>query len=88
MALETYRHRHLGAVSQGENLRSVVVTNGTFTKAAKSEGRERDVELVSEEELWALLERTPCTPGEIEAVEARRLASVADLRAALERSGH
>ena len=86
MALEIYGHRHLRAVSQRGNLQPVVVTNGTFTKAAKSEGRERDVELVSEGDLWTLLEQTPCTPGDIEAMEARRLASMADLRAALERA--
>lgn len=84
MALETYRNRHLRALSQRGYLRPVVVTNGTFTKAARSEGRERDVELVSERELWTLIEETPCTPGEIEAMEARRLGSMADLRAALE----
>ena len=86
MALDTYRHRHLRAISQRRSLQAVVVTNALFTAAAKSVARLRDVDLISEQELWAMLEQTPCTPGELEAMEARRLASMRDLHAAIEQA--
>lgn len=76
MALDTYSIRYLGPLQRRHTLHAIVVTNGIFTHAAKSQARERDIELVSKQELCAALEQTPCTPGEVEAMEARRLESM------------
>jgi hypothetical protein len=84
MALDTYPSRYLASVRDKYNLHLTVVTNGTFTRAARSQARERDIELISQQELGTMLQRTSCTPGEIEAMEARRLASMHDLRIAIE----
>jgi HJR/Mrr/RecB family endonuclease len=88
MALDTYRDRNLGSARNRYTLRPIIVTNGTFTCVAESQARERDVDLTSEQELCVMLDRTPCTPGEVEAMEARRLASMRDLRAAIEQLGN
>jgi len=88
MALDTYRDRNLNWVRHRYTLRPMIVTNGTFTRVAQSQARERDVELISEQELCVMLDRMPCTPGEVEAMEARRLASMRDLRAAIEQLGN
>jgi hypothetical protein len=84
MAIDTYLSRCLASVRHKYALHLRVVTNGTFTRAAKFQARERDIELVSQQELCAMLQRTPCTPGEVEAMEARHLASMHDLRIAIE----
>jgi hypothetical protein len=84
MALDTYPSRYLASVRHKYGLHLTVVTNGTFTRAARSQARERDIELISQQELCAMLQRTACTPGEVEAMEARRLASMHDLRVAIE----
>jgi hypothetical protein len=88
MALDAYRDRNLNWVRHRYTLRPMIVTNGTFTRVAQSQARERDVELISEQELCVMLDRMPCTPGEVEAMEARRLASMRDLRAAIEQLGN
>lgn len=86
-ALDLYRNRYLRSVYHSHVLRPVVTTNGTFTSAARSHAKERDVELISHQELCVMLGRYACTPGEVEAMEARRLQSMCDLRAAIERLG-
>jgi superfamily II DNA or RNA helicase len=82
-AMEIYRARYLRALPRTLTLRLIVVTNGVFTHKAKRHAQNSDVELVGDPELWKLLEETPCTPGEIEAMEARRMASMRDVQAAL-----
>lgn len=82
-ALDTYRQRYFRALPHNYTLHPVVITNGTFTSQAKSLSRERDIELVSADGLWAMLKRYACTPGEIEEMESRRLASMRDVQAAI-----
>ena len=84
MAMDTCPNRYLASVRHKYALHLTVVTNGTFTRAARSHARERDIELISQQELCAMLQRIPCAPGEVEAMEARRLASMHDLRIAIE----
>jgi hypothetical protein len=57
------------------------LTLGTFAHAACSQARDRDIDLIS---LCAMLLQMACTPGKIEGLEARRLASMHDLRVAVE----
>lgn len=82
-AMEMYRGRHLRGIPRGVILRPVVVTNGMFTSRARRLARDRDVELVAGCDFGKLLEETPCTPAEIEAMEERRLASMHDVQAAI-----
>ncbi len=82
-AMEIYRANYLRGIPQTIALRPVVVTNGVFTKGARAAAQARDVELVGDPELSRLLEQTPCTPAEIEAMEERRLASMRDVQAAI-----
>ncbi|HXX24461.1 MAG TPA: SNF2-related protein [Terriglobia bacterium] len=87
MALDTYLSRYLAPLRQGYALRLTVATNGSFTRAAQRQARERDIDLITLQELCAMLQRTPCTLGEVEAMEARRLATMRDLRVAIEQMG-
>jgi hypothetical protein len=82
-AMEIYRARYLRGLPHNFTPRPIMVTNGIFTMQAKAHAKERDVELVGEPELGTLLKETPCTPAEIEAMEARRLASMRDVQAAI-----
>ena len=82
-AMEIYRARYLRGLPRDVNVQPVVVTNGAFTHGARDAAQPRDVELVGGPELWSLLEETPCTPAEVEAMEARRLASMGDVQAAI-----
>jgi hypothetical protein len=82
-ALDTYRHRYLRALTGKYALHGAVVTNGKFTNRARALAHERDIKIVSAAELGDMLEQTPCTPGEVEAVESDRLASMRDVQAAI-----
>lgn len=84
-ALDIYRHRYLRDAMQRYVIHAIVATNGRFTRKARSLASERDIELVTVNELNVMLEQTPCTPGEIEAMESRRLASMRDIQAAIKR---
>ena len=84
-ALDIYRGRYLRDAIQQYVFHGIVATNGKFTRQAKSLASERDIELVAALELGAMLKDTPCTPGEIEAMESRRLASMRDVQAAITR---
>jgi hypothetical protein len=82
-AMEIYRARYLRGLPPKIALRLIVVTNGVFSMEAKAYARERDVELVGNPELGILLKGIPSTPAEIEAMEARRLASIRDVQSAI-----
>lgn len=82
-AMEIYRARYLREIPRTIALRPIVVTNGVFTAGARAAAQARDVELVGDPDLSRLLEETPCTPAEIEAMEDRRLASMRDVQAAI-----
>jgi len=82
-AIDLYRTKYLKDLPQTLALRPIIVTNGVFTRTARTAARGRDVELVGDPELSKLLEETPCTPAEVEAMEARRLASMRDVQVAI-----
>jgi HJR/Mrr/RecB family endonuclease len=87
-AYEGYRARYLRGLTPAFAFRPVLLTNGSFTRQARREAGARDVQLVADTELGRMLEATPCTRGEIEEMETRRLASARNLRAAIERLIH
>jgi hypothetical protein len=82
-AMQNYRAKYLRETPRTVTLRSIIVTNGSFTLKARREADQRDVELVGDAELWRLLESTPCTPAEVEMMEGRRLASMRDVQVAI-----
>jgi hypothetical protein len=82
-AMDLYRVRHLRNLPSSVSVFPVIVSNGTFTSMARSEAGNRDVLLIGDLDLWKLLAATPCTRGEVEVVEARRLASMKDVQVAL-----
>jgi superfamily II DNA or RNA helicase len=82
-AMDLYRVRHLRNLTSSISIFPVIVSNGTFTSMARSEAGNRDVLLIGDLDLWKLLAATPCTRGEVEVVEARRLASMKDVQVAL-----
>jgi hypothetical protein len=86
-AFDGYRARRLGAYGNAYVLRAVLVTNGSFTGKARAEGRERDVVLLGNADLDRLLKTVPCTRGDIEAMEGRRMASMRDVQLAIEHIG-
>lgn len=83
-AFDGYRARFLKALPRAFAFCPVLVTNGSFTARARAEVRGRDVQLVANTDLWQLLNETPCTLGDIEAMEGRRLASLRDVQVAIE----
>lgn len=85
IAFDGYRLRLRRFLKQATSLRAVLVTNGSFTAKARAEARARDIQLVAKINLWALLDETPATPAEVEMMEDRRLASMRDVQAAIER---
>lgn len=84
-AFDGYRARFLRTLPRTFMLCPVLVTNGSFTARARAEVKGRDIRLVANTDLWQLLNETPCTPGDLEAMESRRLASMRDVQVAIER---
>jgi restriction endonuclease Mrr len=86
-AFDGYRARRLRPFSGQTALRPILVTNGDLTRQARGEGQARGIQLVDGAELWQLLDATPCTAAEVEAMAARRLASMRDVQAAIDKAG-
>jgi hypothetical protein len=83
-AFEGYRGRWLRPRAATLVLRAVLATNGRFTSRTRAEARGRDIVLIDEADLDRLLTAVPCTPGDIEAMEGRRLASMRDVQVGIE----
>jgi superfamily II DNA or RNA helicase len=81
-AFDGYRARRLTPGS-GRVIRAVLSTNGTITRRARRLADESDVHLVAGGDIGQALLKTPCSPGEIEAMEERRLESMPDTQAAI-----
>lgn len=82
-ALDSYRGRLLRDIASKTAMKPILVTNGKFTRAARQEALTRDVQLVSSQDFWQLLEKHPCTLAEIEIMESRRLRSFSEVKAAI-----
>lgn len=87
-AFDGYRARRLKPSLASYVLRAVLSTNGTLTKRARQLANERGVELIEGSGLKGTLLDTPCSAGEVEAMEQRRLASMPDVQAAINRFLH
>ncbi len=83
-AFDGYRARRLRPASSGRVIRAVLSTNGTITKQARRLANEAGVHLVAGGDIRQALLKTPCSPGEIEAMEQRRLGSMRDTQAAID----
>jgi SNF2-related domain/Helicase conserved C-terminal domain/Restriction endonuclease len=83
-AFDGYRARRLRASSSRVTLRPVLVTNGNLTRSTRREAKARDIQLADGPDLWTLLNATPCTAAEVEAMTARRLATMRDVQAAID----
>jgi hypothetical protein len=77
-----YRARRL-TPGLGRVIRAVLSTNRTITRRARRLADESDVHLVAGGDIRQALLKTPCSPGEIEAMEERRLESMPDTQAAI-----
>ena len=65
-------------------LKSILVTNGKFTRKAKLKAKAYDVDLIASTDLWGTLERNQCTLAEIERMEVSRLGTMRELQAKLQ----
>jgi len=83
-AFDGYRARWLRSHGKIYALHPMLVTNGRFTTMAQDAARARDIHLLSANDLWRILDATPCTPADIEFMEGRRLASMRDVQVAIE----
>ena len=83
-AFDGYQARRLRAFSSWATLRPVLVTNGELTRRIRREAKARDIHLVDGAELLRLLDITPCTAAEVEAMTAGRLATMRDVQAAID----
>ncbi|MGD0076231.1 MAG: SNF2-related protein [Candidatus Binataceae bacterium] len=84
-AVDGYRAWRLRRVSSSYALQAVLSTNGTLTKRARQLADERGVLFVEGSGLQRTLLDTPCSAGEVEVMEQRRLASMPDVQAAINR---
>jgi HJR/Mrr/RecB family endonuclease len=84
-AFDGYRARQLRSASSGRVLRAVLSTNGTLTKRARQLADQKGVQFGEGSELKRTLLNTPCSAGEVEAMEQRRLASMPDVQAVINR---
>jgi SNF2 family DNA or RNA helicase len=84
-AFDSYRGRWLHGIANRMNLKALLITNGKYTRAAKSHASVSDVQILSDNDLWPLLEDKPCTLGEIEVMENRRMASMRDVQREINR---
>ncbi len=82
-AFDAYRSMSITTAPSGI-CRPVLVTNGLPTKLAMGQAKERDVDIISCQELAELLRSIPCTFADIELMERRRLSSLAAVRSELE----
>jgi SNF2 family DNA or RNA helicase len=82
-ATDGYRLRRLKEFRRVANIRPVLVTNGRLTRRARAEANDRDIKVVELADLSQRLERFPCTRGDLEAMNSRRISSMSDFRAAV-----
>jgi hypothetical protein len=85
-AFDAYRSMLIATARSGV-CRPVLVTNGLPTKLARGQAKERDVDIISCQELAELLRSIPCTLADIELMEQRRLSSLAAVRSELQQMG-
>jgi len=83
-AFDGYRARRFRQ-RRGLIFRMYLVTNGSFTAAAKRTARERDVQLLADPELMRILSMHSCTEADIHYMQTRRLASMRDVQAQIDR---
>jgi hypothetical protein len=79
-AFDNYKSRWLRN-TRGVALHPCIVTNGTFTKAARTMAEEHDVSYFGHKEFLGMVSKSPCTLAEIEFMENRRKSSMTDVRA-------
>ena len=79
-----YRLRLRHALS-GRVIRLVLSTNGKLTRRARQSADQNGVQFIEGSELTRTLSSTPCSAGEVEAMEHRRLSSMPDVQAAINR---
>ena len=82
-ATDGYRLRRLREFRLLGGIRPVLITNGRLSKRARTEARDRDIRVVDLSALAQRLERFPCTRGDLEAMNSRRISSMSDFRAAV-----
>lgn len=82
-AFDSYRGRWLHGIANRMNLKPLLITNGKFTRAAKSHASVSDVQILSDNDLWKLIEDKPCTLAEIEVMENRRMVTMRDVQKAI-----
>ncbi len=76
-ALENYRGRWLREIAnRGISLIPALVTNGKLTKTAIAQANTYDIQIINGNDLWKLLEQTPCSLAEVEMMETRRMANM------------
>jgi SNF2 family DNA or RNA helicase len=82
VAIEGYRQK-LAGVDLPEVLKPVLVADGEFTLKERREAEERDVALITFEEIYSQIQRFRCSLAEVEAMENERIGSMADLQSAI-----
>lgn len=73
---DNYRGRWLREIASRISLKPSLVTNGKLTKNAIAQAKSYDIQIISGNELWKLLEKTPCSLAEVEMMESRRMANM------------
>jgi len=63
---------------------TVLVTDGALTRCTRKEVKAPDIQPVDGTDLRRSLNATPCTATEVEAMAARRLATMRDVQAAID----
>lgn len=82
LAIEGYRQRLSGA-DLPKILKPVLVDNGEFSIKDRREAAEKDITLITIEEIYSEIQRFRCSLAEVEAMENERIASMADIQTAI-----
>jgi hypothetical protein len=84
-AFEGYRAKRLRPFQGTRPIKGVLVTNGELTAKARRAAQERDIECHDANKLRRLIAEFPCTAADVEAESNKRLASMRDVQAGLNR---
>jgi SNF2 family DNA or RNA helicase len=84
-ALDSYRGRWLSEIARQIVIKPVLITNGKVTKNTVSLAKNHGIQVIFGNDLWKLLEKTPCTLAEVEVMESRRMKSMRDVKGEIRR---
>jgi superfamily II DNA or RNA helicase len=85
-AFDGYRFRHIRQPSKSVIVGMSLVTSGSVTRAAQAAAKERGIEIIDRGVLARWLNSEPCTLLDVRSANSKRLASMRDVQAWIEKT--